>query len=189
MKSTIKVIGIVLAAVIAISLFAFFAIQNVQNKAIVLEEQIEESYSGLQNTYKRRIDLFYNLADCLMSYNAHEANTLKETIQARKNDIQMGDGYQEIKTIIQATAEAYPQLQASANYQTYMTELSTTENQILQYRNNYNSQIKNYNRYVRQFPTRWFLSILGYETIEYTYLQYSDENLADAPQNLLTTEK
>ena len=185
MKSSIKTIGIILASVIAVIMFVIFTIQNVQNKAIMYEEQINESYSGLQNTYKRRIDLLYNCADCINSYNPYESNTLKDVISTRQNDIQMGDGYQEIKTMIKATAENYPTLQANENYKIYMNELATTENQVLQYRNNYNAQIKNYNRYVRKFPTNLILNMLGYEKVDFTYLEYDDENLEDAPRNLL----
>lgn len=50
-----------------------------------------------------------------------------------------------------------------------MNELSITENLIAEYRSNYNKQIKVYRRYVRKFPTRIFLNILGYEVREYTY--------------------
>ena len=63
-----------------------------------------------------------------------------------------------------------------------MTELSMTENLIAEYRSNYNKQIKEYNRYVRQFPNRLFLSILGYEVQDYSYLDYNAPS--DAPQNL-----
>lgn len=63
-----------------------------------------------------------------------------------------------------------------------MNELSITENLIAEYRENYNKQIKEYNRYVRKFPTRFFLNILGYETKQYRYLDYGAP--VDAPQNL-----
>lgn len=63
-----------------------------------------------------------------------------------------------------------------------MNELSITENLIAEYRENYNKQIKEYNRYVRKFPTRFFLNILGYETQQYKYLDYGAH--VDAPQNL-----
>lgn len=63
-----------------------------------------------------------------------------------------------------------------------MNELSITENLIAEYRSNYNKQIKVYRRYVRKFPTRIFLDILGYEVQEYTYLNYDAP--VDAPQNL-----
>lgn len=50
------------------------------------------------------------------------------------------------------------------------------------YRSNFNKQVKEYNRYVRQFPARLFLNILGYETQTYDYLDYNAP--VDAPQNL-----
>ena len=45
-----------------------------------------------------------------------------------------------------------------------------------------NKQIKEYNRYVRKFPARIFLDILGYKKQNYTYLVY--DTPTDAPQNL-----
>jgi LemA protein len=79
-------------------------------------------------------------------------------------------------------SEAYPELKSNENYKELMNELSITENLIAEYRSNYNKQVKEYNRYIRKFPTRFFLNILGYEVRGYTYLDYSAP--ADAPQNL-----
>lgn len=79
-------------------------------------------------------------------------------------------------------SEAYPELKSDSNYKELMNELSITENLIAEYRSNYNKQIKEYNRYVRKFPTRLFLNRLGYETQNYTYLDYDAP--VDAPQDL-----
>ena len=78
--------------------------------------------------------------------------------------------------------EAYPELKSNENYKELMNELSITENLIAEYRSNFNKQVKEYNRYVRQFPARLFLNILGYETQTYDYLNYNAP--VDAPQNL-----
>lgn len=63
-----------------------------------------------------------------------------------------------------------------------MNELSITENLIAKYRSNYNKQVKEYKRYIRKFPTRVFLDILGYEIQNYAYLDYDAP--VDAPWNL-----
>lgn len=63
-----------------------------------------------------------------------------------------------------------------------MNELSLTENSIAQYRNSYNTQVKNYNKFIRTFPNNIFLSILGYEQIDADYTDYDAPS--DAPQNL-----
>ena len=78
--------------------------------------------------------------------------------------------------------EAYPEFKSNENYKELMNELSISENLVAEYREIYNKQIKEYNRYVRKFPTRLFLNILGYEMQQYQYLDYDAP--VDAPQNL-----
>ena len=83
---------------------------------------------------------------------------------------------------LRSVSEAYPELKSNENYKELMNELATTENLIAQYRGSYNKQIKAYNRYVKGFPQRIFLNMLGYERQNYKYLDY--EASQDAPQNL-----
>lgn len=63
-----------------------------------------------------------------------------------------------------------------------MTDLTTTENLIANYRENYNKQVKQYRRYVKSFPTRTILNKLGYEKQNYKLLDYDAPETA--PQNL-----
>ena len=63
-----------------------------------------------------------------------------------------------------------------------MNELSTTENLIANYRSNYNTWVKKYNQYIRKFPNKQILDMLGYEPVEYSYLTYDVSE--DAPTNL-----
>jgi len=95
--------------------------------------------------------------------------------------VRTGD-IENVATAITAVSEAYPELKSNENYKELMNELSITENLIAEYRSNFNKQVKEYNRYVRQFPARLFLNILGYETQTYDYLNYNAP--VDAPQNL-----
>ena len=88
----------------------------------------------------------------------------------------------EIQTMINAVAEAYPELKSNENYKELMSELTTTENLIANYRSNFNKFVKSYNQYVRQFPNSNILDMLGYEVIEYSYLNYDVSE--DAPTNL-----
>lgn len=79
-------------------------------------------------------------------------------------------------TSIAAVAEAYPELKSNENYKELMNELSTTENMILQYRTAYNNEVRAYKKYVRKFPYKQILGIMGYEVINYNYLEYSTED-------------
>ena len=164
--------------VIAVILLCVFGVQSSQNKAIALEEQVNTAASDINVQEKRRVDLVYNLADAVMQYDKHEAETLKAIAEGRGST----GSIENVTTAITAVAEAYPELKSNENYKTLMNELSMTENLIAEYRSNYNKAIKEYNRYVRKFPTRIFLNMLGYEVMEYEYLDYNVSS--DAPQNL-----
>lgn len=166
------------SSIIAVILLCIFGAQGIQNTAIALEEQVNTASSDIKVQEKRRVDLVYNLADCVKQYDKHEADTLTAIVEGRGST---GD-IENVTTAITAVSEAYPELKSNENYKQLMTELSMTENLIAEYRSNYNKQIKEYNRYVRKFPTRTFLNMLGYETQDYTYLDYNAP--VDAPQSL-----
>lgn len=168
--------------IVAVVLMIVFGIQSSQNKAIALEEQVNTASSDIKVQEKRRVDLVYNLADCVKQYDKHESETLMAVAEGRET---AGD-IENVTTALTAVAEAYPELKSNENYKTLMNELSMTENMIAEYRSNYNKQVKEYKRYVRKFPSRLFLGMLGYEVQEYEYLNYNAP--VDAPQDLFTEE-
>lgn len=175
-KTTWIIVGIVLAVIILI--VGIFAGAN--NKAIFLEEQINGAQANINVAEKRRVDLVYNLVDAVQAYQDYDGKTL-EAITAARSSVSNGD-IDEANVSINAVAEAYPELKANENYQQLMNELAMTENQIAQYRNNYNEQVRAYNKMIRSFPNNVILSILGYERIETIYTDYGAP--VDAPQNL-----
>lgn len=175
----LKMIIISLTSIVLVVLIAVFAVNGVQNKAIALEEQIRVANSDIKVQEKRRVDLIYNLVDTVKEYDKHEAKTLKEVVEARGNG--KGD-IGDVTTMINAAAEAYPELKSNENYKQLMNELTITENMIAEYRSNYNKQIKGYNRYIKKFPNKQILSFLGYEIQEFEYLDYNAP--VDAPQDL-----
>lgn len=174
-----KTVTITLSAVLMTIILCVFATQGVQNKAIGLEEQILTASSDIEVQEKRRVDLIYNLVDTVKEYDKHEAETLKDIVEARGG--KDGD-ISDVTTVLSAVTEAYPDLKSNENYKQLMTELTVTENMMVDYRTNYNKQIKEYNRYVRKFPNRMILNLLGYEIVSYTYLEYNTPSTA--PQDL-----
>lgn len=177
-KTNWKLPLIIGAGIIAVILLCVFGVQSSQNKAFSLEEQVNTAQSDIKVQEKRRVDLVYNLADCVKQYDKHESETLTAIAEGRGSS---GD-IENVTTAISAVSEAYPELKSNENYKQLMSELSMTENLIAEYRSNYNKQIKEYNRYVRKFPTRMFLNMLGYEVQDYTYLDYQAPSTA--PQDL-----
>ncbi len=177
--NNLKMILVSLVGVLLVGILGLFFVNGFQNKAIDLEEQVRTGYSDVEVQEKRRVDLIYNLVDVVKQYDKHESETLKAVVDARSNG--KGD-IGDVTTMINAAAEAYPELKSDANYRELMNELSVTENMIAQYRTNYNKQIKEYNRYIKKFPNKQFLGLLGYEAIEFDYLEYNASS--DAPSNL-----
>ena len=171
---------IIIAAVLAVVLLFVFAFQGVQNHAIGLEEQITTAQSEIKIQEKRRADLIPNLVDCVQAYDEHEYNTLMAVIEARGAG--SDEVVSEVMTSVNVVAEQYPELKSNENYKQLMTELATTENLIAQTRTNYNTWVSQYNTYVRKFPNRGILSMLGYEHQNFEKLNYDVSS--DAPTNL-----
>ena len=176
----LKLVLIVAGVVVALILLVVGGFVSTQNKAIGYEEQIYESQASVNVQEKRRVDLVYNLVDVAEQYAAHEREVFAEVTQAR-NEANSGD-YEQAALALHAVAEAYPELKSNENYAQLMTELSVTENMIAQYRENYNLQVRNYNKFVRKFPNSFVLGVMGYEVVEFTYTEYDAPQ--DAPQNL-----
>lgn len=168
-KGTWIIVGIVVAFVLLIA--GIFVTTN--NRAISLEEQVLTADSDVQTQEKRRADLIYNLADCVKEYDKHEADALLAVVDARNNG---GVDIENVTTSITAVAEQYPELKSNENYKELMNELATTENLIAQYRQSYNNEVRAYKKYVRKFPHKQILGMMGYEVINYSYLEYSTED-------------
>lgn len=180
MNKNIKIIFIIVWIVLSVIIFNVILFAGTSNKAIVYEEQIKESKSAIKIQEKRRVDLITNLVDTVKSYNNYEQETITKIIDARNKAI--NGNIKEVKSVINAVAEQYPNLKSNENYKQIMTEMSVTENLIAEYRNNYNYQVKEYTKYIKRFPTNIILSILGYDKKEYSYLDY--EVSENAPTNL-----
>ena len=129
-----KIILIAVGTMFTFMLMSLVGIQSARNKAIGLEEAVYTAESDIKVQEKRRVDLVYNLADSVQQYDKHESETLKELADG------MGRGNQieDVNTALAAVTYAYPELKSNENYKQLMNELAITENEIAQYRENYN---------------------------------------------------
>ena len=176
MKKFLIISGIILGMI----LMFVGILAGTNNSAINFEEQIKESKSSINIQEKRREDLICNFVDTVESYNKYEQETMERIIEARSKA--SNGQVEEAEILINAVAEQYPELKSNENYKTLMIELAVTENLIAEHRNNYNIQIKQYNKYVKAFPNNVILEIMGYEKLDNTYLGYNTSE--DSPKNL-----
>lgn len=180
-KKSIITAVIAVVAVIAIIIACVFGVQSSGNGAINREEQVNAAKSNINVVEMERQTLLTNLADAVKSYDKHEYETLVAVINARGANFGE-EGIREISTLVEAVAEKYPDLKSHENYKAFMTEATILERQIKDYRENYNSAVKEYRDYCRGFPTRFFLNWVGYEKIDFQYLEYN--TTAEGPSNL-----
>ena len=173
-----KLSAIILGSVLAVILMCVTGVQWSQNRAISLEEAVYTAESDIKVQEKRRVDLVYNLSDCVKQYDKHES----EALTGLADGMSKGNNVEDVSTAIAAVTYAYPELKSNENYKQLMNELSITENMIARYRENYNKSVTSYNRYVKKFPARIFLNWTGYKVLEFERLDYQAP--VDAPQNL-----
>jgi LemA protein len=175
MKKVLIIAGVFLALVLLVGVSLF----TTNNKAVSLEEQISGAKAQIEVQEKRRVDLIYNLVDVVEQSAEYEKATLTGIVDQRSNGDLNG-----AQLMVNAVAEAYPTLKANESYIELMNELSTTENLIAEYRNNYNIQVRSYKKFVRSFPAKMILEVMGYEVTNVEYTEYGAPETA--PQNLFT---
>lgn len=140
------------------------------NGLVRRRNMVAEGWSGIEAQLKRRADLIPNLVETVKGYAAHERGTLDELTKLRASaqqapgDVQArAETERQITAMIgrvMAVAEAYPDLKASANFQSLQQDLSEIEEQIQLARRYYNGTVRDFNVMIEQVPSNiiagWF---------------------------------
>lgn len=162
--------AIIVGSIILLILIIMPIFSGTYNRVITLEENVNVSLSNENKEQQRRIDLFNNLADAVISAKNFEQDTLTKIAEAR-SQANKGQVDQAMLTIA-SVVEAYPEIKSIALYDKAMTEFAITENRLAGYREQYNNDVRAYQRKVRSFPTNIILAIMGYEKRDYKYIDY-----------------
>lgn len=155
------------------------------NKMNGLRQQTNESWSNVENQYKRRADLIPNLVNTVKGAANFEQETLEKVIQARARATQVtvdptnltpekmrefqaaqGEVSSALSRLL-VVSERYPDLKATQNFQNLQVELSNTENKIAVERSRYNEVARNYNTQVTNFPNTVFAGMMGFKEKPY----------------------
>jgi len=166
--------AVIAGAVILLLLMLIPIFSGTYNRVVTLEENINTSKSNISKEEQRRVDLFNNLVDAVESAKEFEKATQVQIAEARGQANQ--GNVNEAMLAIAAVVEAYPEIKSMPLYDKTMTEFSVTENRLAGYREQYNVDVRSYNRKVRSFPTNLVLGIMGYEKQDFEYLDYKVDN-------------
>jgi len=173
-------VGFVLIGIAALALlWAVFT----YNGLVRRKNMVAEGWSGIDVQLKRRSDLIPNLVESVKGYAAHERGTLDELtkLRAQSGTQDVAQRAQTESAIsaaigkVMAVAEAYPDLKASANFQSLQTQLADIEDQIQLSRRYYNGATRDYNVMTEQLPSNLIASIGGFKAAPF----FQIENAAD----------
>ncbi len=137
------------------------------------DEQTNETKSRIEVQLQRRADLVPNLVSTVRGYAAQEERIFTNVANARAGLLgairtgdpgQMAAANQELGGALGrllAIAEAYPELKSDQNFLRLQDELTGTENRIAVARTDYNESARQYNTYIRRFPTAITAKVIG----------------------------
>ena len=165
---------LLIAGGVIVLLFLYFV--GTYNAFVILKTRIKEAFSGIDVQLKRRADLIPNLVETVKGYARHEKEVFENVTKARtalmkaetpKEKAQADDILTGALKSLLAVAEAYPQLQASQNFQELQRQLEDTEDKIAYSRQFYNSNVLEYNTKVRTFPSNLIANMFGFKDEEF----------------------
>lgn len=134
---------------------------SVSNNIIRLDRLCDEAWSGIDVALKRRHDLIPNLVECVKGYMAHEQDVLSKVTDLRNQAVNAHGESSVVaaeRALVPALqglfmhAEAYPNLQSSANFLQLQEELVNTEDRISAARRFYNNNVRSFNVAIETFP-------------------------------------
>ena len=173
----------IIGAIIIIGMYSW--IKGINNTAVVMNQNIEESWGNVQTAYQRRNDLIGNLVNTVKGYAEHEKGTLTAVIEARAKATQVTvdpsnitpeqlaafnsaqSGVSSSLSRLLVSVEQYPNLKADQSFLKLQDELASTENQILTARTRFNEAVKPYNTHISTFPNSIFAGMFGFQKKAY----------------------
>jgi LemA protein len=176
---------IAVAVVVVLGIAIFGWVQGSYNGLVKQQEQVEASWSQVENVYQRRADLVPNLVATVKGYAKHEEETFKAVTEARANATSIKidptkldeaslkkfqDAQGELSSALSrllAVREAYPDLKANENFLELQSQLEGTENRITVERQKFNDTAREYNTAIRTFPKNIIAGMFGFDKKPY----------------------
>lgn len=176
-QSTLLLIGLVVIAILWV--------RGIYNNTVEKDEAIAGQWGQVETAYQRRADLIPNLVNTVKGYAEHERETLTEVIEARAKATNVSidpsnldpaaiqqfqaaqDGLSQALGKLMVVVERYPDLKANQNFLDLQQQLESTENRIAVERRKFNDATREYNTFIRKFPSNILAGIFGFETKGY----------------------
>ncbi|NMN02068.1 LemA family protein [Bifidobacterium panos] len=183
------IIAIVIAVIVVILLWAMGA----YNSLVSLRNRVKNGWAQIDVQLKQRADLVPNLVETVKGYASHESDVFTKVTEARAKAVSVAadpnastaDRAQAENQLshaivnLQATAEAYPQLQANQNFLDLQAQLKSLEEKIAYARQFYNDVVLKYNNKVETVPSNIIAGLFHFEQSQFFEVE---ESARQAPQ-------
>ena len=157
------------------------------NRLVTLNQDVDRSWSEVENQYQRRADLVPNLVSTVQGAANFEKDTLTAVTEARASvgratitpgqaptdpeslarfqqaQDQLGSALQRLLVV----SERYPELRANQNFRDLRAQLEGTENRITVARQRFNESAQSYNTVLKKFPTNMLAGLFGFKEKPY----------------------
>lgn len=171
---------IILIIITVVVILGGSVLKSSYNELVKAEEEINSVWANVESSYQRRADLIPNLVNTVKGQANFEKETLTNVIEARAKATQTRidpahateeqmaqfqqaqQGLNSALSRLLVSVEKYPELKAHEGFLNLQAQIEGTENRINVERNNFNAAVKEYNKQVRQFPTKLAAMLFGF---------------------------
>jgi LemA protein len=178
---------IILGVLAFVALLILMTVIGGYNGLVTKSQAVDGQWAQVQNVYQRRADLIPNLVSTVTGAANFEKSTLVAVTDARASvgrvtidashapadaakleEFQRAQG--QLGTALSrllAVSERYPDLKASANFQTLQAQLEGTENRISVERERFNDAVRTYDTAIHSFPSNLLAGTFGFHDKPY----------------------
>lgn len=170
----------IIVVVVIVALLALWAV-GAYNSLVTLRNRVGNGWAQIDVQLKQRADLIPNLVETVKGYATHESEVFTQVTQARANAVAVaadphataeqraGVENELSRTLVnlQATAEAYPQLQANQNFMDLQQQLAGLEQKIAYARQFYNDVVLKFNTAIEQVPSNIIAGLFHFTQAQY----------------------
>lgn len=169
MNTQLLITGVIILTIV-------FYIWSIYNSLATGKVRIREALSEIDVQLKRRIDLIPNLVQAVKGYAKHEKEIFENVTKARSSLLKANTPAEKAKSdnmltgalkTLFAVSENYPNLRASENFKELQEELEDTENKVAYSRQFYNTNVRDYNTTLANFPSTLVGRLFGFATEEF----------------------
>lgn len=157
----------------------------IYNNLVGLRQSVRQGVGDIDAQLRQRHDLIPNLVEAVKGYAGHEAQTLEAVIAARNaaaKGTPSSSSEAQLRVALDnllALGEAYPDLKASANFQSLQNDLGDVEDKLAAARRALNAAVARFNSARESFPAVVFAGALGFAEADFHRLDDSEQGSVD----------